>query len=150
MQFAFVHIWKRWTPKFFHSCNLHWENLSIFIIADEQTTPQSGKENTTPRSPPLGVVTGSVIQQSTWLGNVYFTVNSFKPSTCSSIYWDISPWSYRSETEYGNCLFLPNAKAQHLINRCKVNILATETKNFAFKSLDLKQSVTMTCLQIIK
>ena len=72
MQFAFVHIWKRWTPKFFHSCNLHWENLSIFIIADKQTTPQSGKENTTPRSPPLGVVTGSAIQQSTWLGITWF------------------------------------------------------------------------------
>lgn len=54
----------------------------------------------------------------------------------------------RSKTEHDNCLLFPNAKAQHLFKSYAVNILAAETKIFAFESLDLKQSATMPCLQI--
>lgn len=63
-----LYYYCKWTA---HNCNRDGPIMKfLLIIEDEQTTPQSGKENTTPRSPSLWVVTGSAIQQSAWLAKL--------------------------------------------------------------------------------
>lgn len=63
-----LYYYCKWTA---HNCNRDGPIMKfLLIIEDEQTTPQSGKENTTPSSPPLGVVTGSAIQQSALLAKL--------------------------------------------------------------------------------